>query len=364
MTLPQTIAVGMSGGVDSTMAAWLLKQQGHTVIGLTMQIWDGSLALPDEGRSGCYGPGEARDLEFARAAAARLGIPHHTVPLTEEYKQWVLDYFRSEYRAGRTPNPCVVCNHRIKFGLLLERARTLGFVFDKFATGHYARTTFDAATGRWHLLCGMDAKKDQSYFIARLSQAQLAQVLFPLGTLQKSEVVQLARNNGFAEIAAREESQDFIESEDYSPLFQPGESRPGPITDTAGHVLGEHRGIIHYTIGQREGLGIAAKERLYVQEIRPATNTIVLGRRDEVLSDFCRVTNINWIAGTPPTDGATCTVRLRYRHAGAPAKLSAQPDGAWRADFDEPQFAVTPGQAAVFYEGDEVLGGGWIEKTT
>ena len=352
----------MSGGVDSTMAAWLLQRQGHRVLGLTMQIWDSSINLPDTGRSGCYGPGEARDIAAAQAAAAQLGIPHHVIGLSAEYKEWVLDYFRSEYRAGRTPNPCVVCNHRLKFGLLLERARSSGIAFDKFATGHYARVETDAATGLVRLLCGVDAKKDQSYFIARLTQAQLGQLVFPLGAMLKQDVLKLARNNGFDEVAAKEESQDFIESEDYSPLFQPCESQPGPITDTAGKVLGQHRGIIHYTIGQREGLGIAAAERLYVKEIRAATNTIILGRRDEVMSDFCRVSEVNWISGAPPADGTECRVRLRYRHAGVAAKLAAEPDGVWRVDFAESQFAVTPGQAAVFYVGDEVLGGGWIEK--
>ncbi|MCX7007539.1 MAG: tRNA 2-thiouridine(34) synthase MnmA [Kiritimatiellaeota bacterium] len=358
-----TIAVGMSGGVDSTMAAWLLKQQGHQVLGLTMQIWDGSINLPDAGRSGCYGPGEARDIAAAEAAAKQLGIPHHVIGLTEEYKEWVLDYFRAEYRAGRTPNPCVVCNHRLKFGLLLERAQASGVVFAKFATGHYARVETDATTGLVRLLRGVDPKKDQSYFIARLTQTQLRGLAFPLGAMQKTEVLQLACANGFAEVAAKDESQDFIESEDYSPLFKAGESRPGPIMDTAGKVLGKHRGIIHYTIGQREGLGVASAYRLYVKEIRAATNTIILGQRDEVLTGSCRVADVNWISGTPPPDGTECLARLRYRHTGAAAKLIAEPGGEWRAEFAEPQFAVTPGQAAVFYAGDEVLGGGWIGKS-
>ena len=353
----------MSGGVDSTMAAWLLQQQGHTVIGLTMQIWDGAVPLPDEGRSGCYGPGEARDLEIVRTVAERLGIRHVTVPLAGEYQRCVLDYFRQEYRGGRTPNPCVVCNQRLKFGYLLDRARELGVAFDAFATGHYARVERDEHSGLFRLLRGADPKKDQSYFLARLTQDQLRQVRFPLGSLHKTDVLQLARNAGFGDIAEREESQDFIESEDYAPLFQAADRRPGPIVDTAGRVLGQHRGIVHYTVGQREGLGVAATERLYVQALRPETNTVVLGRRAEVFRDGCRVTEANWISGTPPADGAACTARLRYRHAGVPATLHPLPDGAWRADFAEPQFAVSPGQAAVFYAGDEVLGGGWIARS-
>jgi len=359
MAATGTVCVGMSGGVDSTMTAWLLQREGYEVIGVTMQIWDGTVPLADAGRSGCYGPGEARDLESARAVAARLGIPHVVVPLAGEYRRRVLDYFRSEYRAGRTPNPCVVCNQQMKFGLLLERVREQGIACDWFATGHYVRVV--RAGGRCRLLRGVDARKDQSYFLARLTQEQLRSAMFPLGGLTKPEVVRRARAAGFADIAAREESQDFIESDDYAPLFQPTDNRPGPIVDTTGRVLGEHRGIVHYTVGQREGLGVAAAHRLYVKELRPATNTVVLARRDEVLSNGCRVAEVNWISGAAPADGAACVVQLRYRHRGVAATLHREPTaGVWRAEFAAPQFAVTPGQAAVFYAGDEVLGGGWI----
>ena len=356
------IAVGMSGGVDSTVTACLLQRQGHEVLGLTMQIWDGAVPLPDQGRSGCYGPGEARDIEAARAVAARLGIRHVTVPLAEAYNRCVLDPFREAYRRGRTPNPCVVCNQRLKFGLLLERARGMGLGFDTFATGHYARIAFDAAHHLFTLRRGVDASKDQSYFLARLTQNQLRKVIFPLGDLTKAAVVRMAREAGFGDIDDRPESQDFIESESYAPLFQPGDSRHGPFVDGAGRVLGQHRGIIHYTVGQRQGLGVAAGDRLYVRELRPDTNTVVLGRREEAFSPTCRVEDVNWIAGAPPPAGATCHVRLRYRHPGVAARLQPLPDGAWQVTFDEPQFAVAPGQAAVFYAGDEVLGGGWIAK--
>jgi tRNA-specific 2-thiouridylase len=355
-----TVAVGMSGGVDSTVAAWLLLRQGHEVVGLTMQIWDGSVALPDEGRSGCYGPGEARDLASARAVASKLGIRHIAVPLAEAYNRCVLNPFRSAYRAGRTPNPCVVCNQRMKFGLLLEEARRGGISFDRFATGHYARIAGDGTHAPCRLLRGVDAAKDQSYFLARLTQAQLRQTLFPLGGLTKSEVVRLAREAGFAEVAEREESQDFIESENYAPLFDPADSRPGPIVDSAGRALGTHRGIIHYTVGQRQGLGLAVGERMYVKELRPETDTVVMGTREEVFRDGCRAEDVNWISGAPPPAGATCRALLRYRHAGVAATLAPLADGAWQVLFAEPQFAVAPGQAAVFYDGDEVLGGGWI----
>jgi tRNA-specific 2-thiouridylase len=313
-----------------------------------------------------------------------------------------------------------MCNQKLKFGLLLAQAREQGIAFDAFATGHYARVALDAARQVYTLRRGLDATKDQSYFLARLTQAQLRQVIFPLGERLKSDVVRLAREAGFGDIADREESQDFIESESYAPLFGPGDDRPGPLVDTAGRTLGQHRGIVHYTVGQRQGLGVATGDRLHVKELRPETNTVVLGRREEVFSDACRVADVNWIAGEPPPDGTTCHIRLRYRHAGVAAVIRSLAGGAavrmmavepaaeaaaglpaeagtptagarvppsggslsglqpraedapaitqtaagnvWQADFAAPQFAVAPGQAAVFYAGDEVLGGGWISR--
>ena len=355
-----TVAVGMSGGVDSTVTAWLLQRQGHEVVGLTMQIWDGSVELPDEGRTGCYGPGEARDLEFARDAAKRLSIRHVTVPLAEAYNRCVLDPFRADYRAGRTPNPCVVCNQRMKFGLLPDEARRQGVAFDRFATGHYARVEPGASRGIHRLLRGVDTAKDQSYFLSRLTQEQLRLVWFPLGGRIKAEVVRLAQEAGFGDVAAREESQDFIESDSYAPLFNVSDNRPGPIVDTTGRELGQHRGIVHYTVGQRQGIGIATGARLYVKELRPETNAVVMGTREEVFTPGCRVKDVNWISGTPPPAITTCRVLPRYHHPGVQAQLTPLPDGAWQVQFAEAQFAVAPGQAAVFYDGDEVLGGGWI----
>lgn len=358
-----TIAVGLSGGVDSSVAAWLLKQHGYRVVGLTMQIWDGSLPLPDEGRSGCYGPGEARDLEAARSLAARLDIPHHVVPLAPEYATEVLDYFRAEYLAGRTPNPCVRCNRAMKFGLLLERARAMGLSFDRFATGHYACVERDAATGRWVLRKAVDTTKDQSYFLSRLGQDQLARVLFPLGGLTKPQVKAIAREIGWPDLADKDESQNFIESKDYGVLFNRDGQSPGPIVDTQGRVLGEHRGIIHYTVGQRKGLGIGGTgDPLYVIRIEACANTIVVGTQAECFSDRLVAGDLNWISlPSAPTEPRRIAARIRQQHREAPARLEALPDGRASVIFETPQMAVTPGQTVVFYDGDRVLGSGIIE---
>jgi tRNA-specific 2-thiouridylase len=366
-TLPaagSTIAVGLSGGVDSSVAAWLLKQRGYAVIGLTMQIWDGSLAIPDEGRSGCYGPGEARDIEAARALAARLDIPHYVVPLAPEYAREVLDYVRREYGAGRTPNPCVHCNRSMKFGLMLERARAMGIAFDRFATGHYARVERDPRNGRLHLLRALDPAKDQSYFLSRLTQDQLAQVCFPLGGLTKREVKALARDIGWDDVADKQESQNFIESKDYGVLFGGEAPPPGPIVDAAGRTLGRHRGIIHYTVGQRKGLGLGGSgDPLYVIRIDACANTIVVGPHAAIFARTLIATDLNWISlpGAPGT-ALRVKTRIRQQHQEAASTLVAADDGAVTVTFDDAQMSVTPGQVAVFYDGDTVLGGGIISR--
>lgn len=366
--LSLTVAVGMSGGVDSSIAAMLLKQRGHRVIGLTMQVWDGGAAISDEGFSGCYGPGEARDIEAARGMAERIGIQHHVVPLAPEYAADVLTYFRGEYRAGRTPNPCLRCNRTMKFGLLLKRARAMGVRFDRFATGHYARVERDAATGRHVLMKARDARKDQSYFLSRLSQEQLGQVLFPLGDSTKVEVKALARSLGWADAAERPESQNFVESREYSVLFEAGDCVPGPIVDTRGRELGRHAGLPRYTIGQRRGLGIGgAGDPYYVVRLDACANTVVVGRRDECLGRLLRVTDLNWIAlAEAPAAPLRARTRIRQQHREAESTLSAMSaepgkPAAVRVAFDEPQFSITPGQAAVFYDGDRVLGSGIID---
>jgi tRNA-specific 2-thiouridylase len=360
-----TIAVGLSGGVDSSVAAYLLKKQGFNILGLTMQIWDGSLPLLDEGLSGCYGPGEPRDIAAAKALADRLGIPHHVISLASEYNTEVLDYFRSEYRAGRTPNPCVRCNRSMKFGLLLDRARTQGVTFDAFATGHYAQVGQDPTTGRWQLRRSVDPAKDQTYFLSHLSQAQLSQVLFPLGGMTKPEVKAIAREIGWEDVADKPESQNFIESKDYGVLFGEQEQKPGPIKNRQGQVLGQHRGIIHYTVGQRKGLGIGgAADPLYVLHIDACANTVVVGAYSELFSNRLIAKDLNWVGiAAPPAQPLRVHAKIRQQHKEAPAVIQSVPGtDTIEALFDEPQMSITPGQIVVFYADDLVLGSGTISN--
>ncbi|MBP7276150.1 MAG: tRNA 2-thiouridine(34) synthase MnmA [Kiritimatiellae bacterium] len=357
------VAVGLSGGVDSSVAALCLLNAGFRVVGLTMSIWDGSVPLKDAGQSGCFGPGEARDIEAAAGISRRLNIEHHVIPLAEEYRWEVLDYFRREYLAGRTPNPCVRCNRHVKFGHLLRRAGELGLHFDAFATGHYARTARSADTGRWLLLRAMDRVKDQTYFISHLSQEQLARTVFPLGGMTKQAVKDIARRSGFADLAERPESQDFIEAADHAALFAPGEARAGKLVDSSGQVRGEHRGIPFYTVGQRKGLGIGgAGEPLYVTGVDAARNEVRVGRKEDLYARIFTVRLVHWIAFLgPPRTPVRADVKIRQRHPGAPAVLIVQEDGL-RVEFDMPQMSITPGQISVFYEGDFVLGAGVIDQ--
>lgn len=373
-----TIAVGMSGGVDSTMAACLLKRQGFDVVGITMQIWDGSVAIPaEERRSGCYGPGEAQDLEKLRALTTRLGIRHVIIPLATEYRQWVLDYFRREYLAGRTPNPCVMCNWKLKFGLLLEKARAAGLTFDRFATGHYARVecatapvcnaapACGAAQARYVLKRGLDTEKDQSYFLYHLTQDQLRNLVFPLGALKKTVVKTLARELGLEHLAERPESQDFIECKNYGALFNADSIRPGPIVDHAGRVLGEHKGIIYYTIGQRKGLGLGGtKAPLYVVRIDGSTNNITVGPYEDLFADRLQATDVNWIAFDALRAPLRVKAKIRQQHKEADATVTPNDsDGnTVTVVFDQPQMSIAPGQAVVFYQDDLVLGGGTIAR--
>ena len=357
----RVVAVGMSGGIDSTMAVYLLKEKGYTVVGLTMKIWDGPIGC-DAVKSGCYGPNEASGIADAEKAAKLLGIEHHVVDLCGEYRQTVLRYFSDEYTGGRTPNPCVVCNARIKFGSLIEKALSSGVRFDLFATGHYARVMYDDRAERYILLRGVDGSKDQSYFLYRLSQEQLARVLFPLGGYRKEEVREMALKAGFTGCLERRESQDFLAWDDYGMLLgDPG--RPGDILDPEGNVIGTHRGIAFYTVGQRRALRLAGmKEPYYVLRIDAGKNEITAGPKKYLMSGRLAAADINWIVPFEERPSEEITAKIRYTSKPARCEIFPGPDNTAEVRFADPQESITPGQSVVFYAGDTVLGGGVIEK--
>jgi len=349
----------MSGGVDSSVSAYLLKQQGYDVIGITMLIYDDSAGIQEYGRHACYGPGEKEDLLSAASLCRDLGIPFHSFDLKEEYRREVLDYVREEYLAGRTPNPCVVCNRQVKFGFLTQKAKEAGLDFDFFATGHYAR--IEREGGRFLLKRAVDRAKDQSYFLYGMKPNQLGMTLFPLGGHTKEEARRIARSIGL-KAADRPESQDFVAGGEYATLFSRDDLKGGDIVDVSGNVVGRHRGIIHYTVGQRRGLGVAAGRPLYVVKIDAVRNRLVVGDRDRLFSRGLIAGDLNLIALDRIEEPLSAQVKIRLQHR--PAKARIFPQGHHRAKvlFDEPQMTVTPGQSAVFYSGDVVLGGGVIEK--
>lgn len=353
-----SVVVAMSGGVDSSVAAALLKEQGHRVTGVSMKIWDGANVPIPVKRHACYGPDEAEDIEDARIVARVLGIDFHVFDLRQEYQAEVLDYFRREYRSGRTPNPCLRCNHRIKFDALLNHTRANGIEFDYFATGHYARVGYDETGRRYLLRKAIDTAKDQSYFLTFLSQEQLADSLFPVGGYTKAEVRQLAADYALP-VHRKPESQDFIAG-DYISMV--GAALPGPLLDNRNNVLGEHRGITNYTIGQRKGLGVSAGQPLYVTDIDSEKNTVIVGSREELYWDELVAGGLNWIAFEKLEEPLEVGVRIRHGAAEAAALVTPVTEDMVYVKFCQPQLAITPGQAVVFYRGDVVLGGGTIEK--
>ncbi|HNQ43684.1 MAG TPA: tRNA 2-thiouridine(34) synthase MnmA [Candidatus Cloacimonadota bacterium] len=360
--MKKSVLVGLSGGVDSAMTAKLLIDQGFDVTGVTMSIWDGSIALDTATKSGCFGPGEKDDLEAAARVCAELGIPHHIIRLQDQYRDNVLSYFCDTYISGQTPNPCLVCNQRLKFGFLPAKARELGLRFDYFATGHYARISFNSPSGRYELRSALDSTKDQSYFLAYLQQEQLANLIFPLGDKTKEEVKALARKLGFEELAAQAESQDFFESDDYSILFADGTFREGEIVDFQGKVLGTHKGLIFYTIGQRRNLGIPGQsEPYYVIRIDAAANRLVVGPQRLLYGISCIVGSMNWLSIPEPQQEFSATAKIRLQHTAAPCLVRRLDTNNWQVDFDEPQLSITPGQGIVFYQDDLVLAGGIIQ---
>jgi tRNA-specific 2-thiouridylase len=349
------VAVALSGGVDSSIAACLLQEAGYEVIGITMRLCSEEKSTPDKRRHACPSASNIRDAEHI---CRTLGIPFHLIDMEEEFKHHVIDYFCREYARGRTPNPCIACNRHIKFGCLLDHALSLGAGY--LATGHYARVKHYNDT--YHLLQGLDRAKDQSYMLYTLGQDNLGRVLFPLGDYIKSQVRELARQKGLP-TAGKPSSQDicFIASDYGTFLSQYVAPTPGEIVNSHGEVLGRHRGTVFYTVGQRHGLGLATAETLYVTKIDPDKSQLVVGSREDLYRSRLTTAEVNWISGNPPSEPLMVTVKIRYRSPDVSATLYPAP-GSVEVIFQQPQPAITPGQAAVFYKDNEVLGGGTIES--
>src|SRR5712692_6453084 len=341
----QTIAVAMSGGVDSSTVAAMLRADGHNVIGLTMQLWNqrrlaGHDGMPEAVQGRCC---SLDDVYDARRVAETLGIPYYVVNHEDRFERDVVRPFVEEYLSGRTPIPCSLCNNHLKFDQLLIVARQIGA--DMLATGHYARVVYDASRGRWLLKRPADSSKDQTYFLFGLTQEQLSRTLFPLGEMTKPEVRELARQHGLA-------------------LAEEGATLPdtaGELVTTSGEVIGEHGGIHNFTVGQRKGLGVATGSPLYVLQIKVDSREVVVGAGEDLYSRSLRAHRINLIAVSELREPMRVAVKIRHRHEGAPAMLEKTGADEVLVTFDHPQRAITPGQAAVFYDGDVVVGGGWIK---
>ncbi len=375
MSQPETIAVAMSGGVDSSAVAALLRAQGHSLVGLTLQLWNqrrlsGHAGMPEAVQGRCC---SIDDVYDARRVAEQLDIPYYVVNQQDRFEDEVVKPFVAEYLAGRTPIPCTLCNNHLKFDSLLTTARQIGA--ERIATGHYARNHFDPIRKRWILSRPADHSKDQTYFLFGLTQDQLARTLFPLGEMQKPAVRVMASEAGL-NVAAKPDSQEicFIPGGDYNTFLkayldeqnQPLPDSSGELVSTSGEVIGHHQGIQSFTVGQRKGLGLTSPEPLYVLNIHPDSHQVTVGADSDLFSRDLYADRLNWISVPDlyPGDQLRVTVKIRHRHTPAPATLTAAGPGRIHARFDEPQRAITPGQSAVFYQNDEVVGGGWIVNPT
>jgi len=362
MTAKTRVVVAMSGGVDSSLTAALLVRQGYDVIGATMQIWDTEREDTPEDRGCC----SLAAVDDARRVADTLGIPYYVLNFREMFQQTVVDYFIAEYAAGRTPNPCIACNRYVKFEGLLNKAMALGAEY--VATGHYARITYDDNRARYLLRKGIDSAKDQSYALYHLNQQTLRHFLMPLGDFTKVETRQMAREFGLA-VAEKPDSQEicFVPDDDYKAFLEekaPESLRPGEIVDTQGRILGRHRGLPLYTVGQRKGLGLASGTPLYVVALDSDSNRLVVGGAGDVFASELIADDLNFITMDRLAEPITASAKIRYSAREAEALITPLEGGKVRVSFSEPQRAVTPGQSVVFYDGDIVLGGGIIAKVT
>jgi tRNA-specific 2-thiouridylase len=353
------VVVGMSGGVDSSAAAALLQEQGYDVVGITLKLWPQDCVNRAEDK--CCGPQAVMD---ARSVSHKLNIPYYLVDEAEDFQKQVINYFAEEYRAGRTPNPCVMCNEKLKFGTLISRAKQLGAEY--IATGHFARVEKNEAGDRMLLKRGRDPRKDQSYFLFSLRQDQLARTIFPLGELSKMDTRCVARQSNL-KTADKEESMEicFVPDKDYGRFLQQAnlvQKHKGEIVNLHGHVLGHHEGIEFYTIGQRKGLGISSPKPLYVIELDAVNNRVIVGDESALDRAEFKVERCNWIPYETPPEALEVTAKIRYNHPGTPATITPQANGSASVKLHVAQRAITPGQACVFYQDDLVVGGGWITR--
>ena len=347
------ILVGVSGDVDSAVALHILKSQGHSVIGAMMKIYDGEIKTI---ANSCYGTDKKKETNDALANCNHVGCEFHIIDLAKKYDEIIFSEFKKQYLSGLTPNPCVMCNKLIKFGVFPKAVKKSGIEFDKFATGHYARNEFNQKTGRWELKKGINPKKDQTYFLYRLSQEELSNIIFPLGTMQKEEVREYAIKNNIP-VAQKQDSQDFYKG-DYSELFNV-EPNKGELKDRHGNILGYHEGIWNYTIGQRKGLKIAYSEPLYVLEIDSKTNSVIVGVKNETYCKGLIAHDLNWVALNNPTKPFEATAKIRS--ASNPTEVVIYPsENEIKVEFKEKISSIAPSQAIVLYQDDIVLGGGTI----